>query len=460
MSSEYSDKMTALERRSTLSLGAVYAVRMLGLFMILPVFVLYAERLDGVTPLSIGLAIGAYGLTQALFQIPLGMLSDRIGRKPVIVGGLVVFAMGSVVAALSDTIAGVILGRALQGSGAIAAAVMALAADLTREEHRTKVMAVIGLSIGMAFSLALISGPVLQYWIGVPGIFWLTAALALMAIGIVLGFVPQPVNTRMQRDAQVVVSAIRQVLTDFELLRLDFGIFVLHMVLTANFIVIPILLRDAAGLVPEHHWMLYLPILFGSFLLMLPFIIMAEKRHKLKPVFLGAIALLAVVELSLAYSSHGLFVMAGAMLLFFTAFNLLEASLPSLVTKLTAPDIKGTSMGMFSSSQFLGAFVGGVLGGTILEVWGQQAVFIANGLFILIWLMVGMGMKNPLYLSSYLLKVGQLSTGHAQTMVQELTQVRGVVEAVVIPEDGVAYLKVDRKILDENRLREISASPA
>ncbi|MEN8128804.1 MAG: MFS transporter [Pseudomonadota bacterium] len=460
MSSDYSDKMTVLERRSTLSLGAVYAVRMLGLFMILPVFALYAEDFEKVTPLLIGLAIGAYGLTQALFQIPLGMLSDRIGRKPVIVGGLMVFAAGSAVAALADTLTGVILGRALQGSGAIAAAVMALAADLTREEHRTKVMAVIGLSIGVAFSVALVAGPVLNHWIGVPGIFWLTAVLALVAIVIVLRFVPQPVSRRLQRDTRVVGSAIRRIISDPELLRLDLGIFVLHMVLTANFIVIPVLLRDQAGLLPQHHWMLYFPVLLGSFLLMLPFIIVAEKRRKLKPVFLGAIALLAMVEFFLFRSEQGLYAMATGLLLFFTAFNLLEASLPSLVTKLTAPDVKGTSMGVFSSSQFLGAFAGGGLGGVVLQTWGPQAVFTGSGMVILIWLLIGASMKNPRYLSSYLLNVGQLSSEHAKTMVHELSRVEGVAEAVVIPEDGVAYLKVDRKILDENRLREISISPA
>lgn len=460
MSSDYSDKMTALERRSTLSLGAVYAVRMLGLFMILPVFALYAEDFEKVTPLLIGLAIGAYGLTQALLQIPLGMLSDRIGRKPVIIGGLLVFAAGSAVAAMADTLTWVIFGRALQGSGAIAAAVMALAADLTREEHRTKVMAAIGLSIGMAFSVALVAGPVLNHWIGVPGIFWLTAVLALVAIVIVLRFVPQPVSRRLQRDTRVVGSAIRRIVSDPELLRLDLGIFVLHMVLTANFIVIPVLLRDQAGLLPQHHWMLYFPVLLGSFLLMLPFIIVAEKRRQLKPIFVGAIALLAMVEFFFFRSGQGLYAMATGLLLFFTAFNLLEASLPSLVTKLTAPDVKGTSMGVFSSSQFLGAFAGGGLGGVVLQTWGPQAVFTGSGMAIMVWLLIGASMKNPRYLSSYLLNVGQLSSEHARTMVHELSRVEGVAEAVVIPEDGVAYLKVDRKILDESRLREFSTSPA
>ena len=408
----------------------------------------------------IGLAIGAYGLTQALFQVPLGMLSDRVGRKPVIVGGLLMFALGSIIAAVSNSIYGVIVGRVLQGAGAIAAAVMALAADLTREEHRTKVMAAIGLSIGMSFSLALVVGPILHHWFGVPAMFWLTAMLALCAIVIVLAIVPQPVSSRLHRDAQVMTSAIRQVLRDRQLLRLDFGVFVLHMVLTANFIVIPKLLRDGAGLIVGQHWIVYLPVLLISFVLMLPFIIVAERQRKLKQVLLGAIVLLAVGEFIFAFSSQGLSTIIMTMLLFFTAFNLLEASLPSLVTKLTAPGIKGTSMGVFSSCQFVGAFSGGFLGGVLLEFAGPKAIFLGNSVLIIVWLLFSSSMGNPQNLSSYLLRVGQLSAENANALVDQLTQVKGVAEVVVIPEDGVAYLKVDRKALDENRLREFTTFPA
>jgi MFS family permease len=457
---DISQNMTPLERRATLSLAAIYAVRMLGLFMILPVFALYAEELAHVTPTLVGLAIGAYGLTQALLQVPLGMLSDRIGRKPVIVGGLLVFALGSVLAAVSDSIYGVVAGRALQGAGAIAAAVMALAADLTREEQRTKVMAMIGLSIGLSFSLALVGGPVLQAWIGVPGIFWLTAVLSLVAIAIVMVLVPNPVRTHLRRDTELVGSAIRDVIGDGQLLRLDLGIFVLHAVLTANFVVIPGLLRDQVGLAPADHWMLYLPVLLVSFVLMLPFIIVGEKRRVMKPVMLGAIALLGLSEFSFIYSAHGLAAIAASMLAFFAAFNLLEASLPSLVSKLSAPDTKGTSMGVYSTSQFLGAFVGGALGGTLLEQGGAQALFLGGGIGIVLWWAAAASMRNPRYLSSYLLKVGRLAEADARVLAGRLTQVDGVAEAVVIPQDGVAYLKVDRRALDERRLREFSVSRA
>ena len=241
--------MSATEKRATFSLAGIYALRMLGLFLIMPVFALYAEELAGVTPLLVGLAIGIYGLTQALLQIPFGMLSDRIGRKPVIVGGLVLLAIGSVVAAMSESIAGVIVGRALQGSGAIAAAVMALVADSTRESNRTKAMALIGMSIGMAFMIALVAGPILYKSISVPGMFWMTAALAVAGILVILFVVPTPEHSSVHRDAEVVSGQVGRVLRNLELLRLDVGIFVLHLIMTALFLSYPLLLRDLGGVV-------------------------------------------------------------------------------------------------------------------------------------------------------------------------------------------------------------------
>ena len=459
MSKQDSTTLSPPERRAALGLSGIYAVRMLGLFMIMPVFAIYAEDLEDVTPLLVGLAIGIYGLTQATLQVPLGMLSDRIGRKPVIVGGLLIFALGSVVAALSTTIEGVILGRAIQGSGAIAAAVMALAADLTREENRTKVMAVIGLSIGLAFSLALVAGPILHEWVGVEGIFWITAGLALVAIAIVVGLVPRPVSTRLRRDTGIVGSAIREIARDLELARLDFGVFVLHAVLTANFVVIPGIMRDQLGLPVVHHWWIYLPVLLVSFMLMLPFIIIGEKRRVMKPVVVGAVALLALSELSLAYTGS-VWTLTLSMLAFFGAFNLLEASLPSLVAKRSPPDKKGTAMGMFSTGQFLGAFVGGALGGELMGMGGATAVFWGGAALIGVWWLVAATMQPPRYLSSYLLKVGAIDEGQADRLVDRLSTIAGVAEAVVIPEDGVAYLKVDKRVLDEDALHELAQATA
>ncbi|MDH5593113.1 MAG: MFS transporter, partial [Gammaproteobacteria bacterium] len=316
--------MTASEKRTAVSLSSVYAMRMLGLFMILPVFSLYADHLEGNTPLLIGMAIGIYGLSQALLQIPFGLASDRLGRKPVIIFGLLLFVAGSVIAAMSESIYGVIIGRAIQGSGAIAAAVMALAADLSREEQRTKVMAMIGMSIGMAFALALLLGPLLNSWIGVPGIFWLTAVLASISIIIIKFAVPTAVHSRVHRDAQPVVDQLSSVMTDPQLLRLDAGIFILHVILTATFVVLPLALRDYSGLDAMHHWQVYLPALILSVAGMIPFIILAEKHRRMKQVFVGAIVVLAFSEIGLRLfyeSLTGLFI---TIFVFFLAFNLLE----------------------------------------------------------------------------------------------------------------------------------------
>lgn len=452
--------MTGGERRAAFSLAGIYALRMLGLFMILPVFALYAQDLPGYTHTLAGLAIGIYGLTQAVLQIPLGMLSDRIGRKPVIIGGLLVFALGSVVAALSDSMWGVILGRALQGTGAIAAAVMALAADLTREEQRLKVMAVIGLSIGVAFAAAMVLGPLLDSWIGVPGIFWVTAVLAIAGIAVVRYLVPQPVSSRFHRDTEVEPGAFGSVLRNGELLRLDLGILVLHLVLTATFTVVPLVLRDQAGLDPARHWLVYLPVMVLAIAAMLPFIILAERRRRMKQIFLGAITVLLFAELGMEVFSDSLIGLVVVLWLFFTAFNLLEASLPSLVAKIAPAARKGTAMGVYSSGQFLGAFLGGLLGGSVYQTFGAQAVFAACAGLIAVWLLVAASMRNPRYLSTYVVKVGKVEQDHARALAARLTQVRGVAEAVVIPEDGVAYLKVELHALDRDALRGFSAAGA
>lgn len=452
------DDMTALEKRSVAALSGIYALRMIGLFMILPVFALYAEHLDGVTPLLVGVAIGAYGLTQAVLSIPFGMVSDRLGRKPVIIFGLLVFAAGSVVAALADHIYGVIFGRALQGAGAIAAVVMALTSDLTREEHRLKAMAVIGISIGVSFAISLVLGPILNHWIGVDGIFWLTGALALGGILLVQYRVPTPVNTRHHRDTEPVPALFRSVLADRQLLRLDFGIMILHMMLTATFVVMPLALRDHAGLASGHHWYVYLPVMVLGMALMVPFIIMAEGKRRMKQVFVGAIAALGVSELALSAWCDSLTAVIAALLIFFAAFNVLEASLPSLVAKVVMPDRKGTAMGVYSSSQFLGAFIGGVLGGWLHGKYGIEAVFVGCGVLALLWFLVASTMESPRYLSSYMVRVGPMDAARARGVVMELTAVTGVAEAMVIPEEGVAYLKVDLHALDREALLRFSVA--
>jgi len=388
-------KISPFERRAASSLGGIFGLRMLGLFMILPVFSLYAHKLTGFTPVLMGIAIGAYGLTQAFLQIPFGLLSDRIGRKQVIIIGLLIFAAGSVLAAVSDSIYGVIAGRALQGAGAIAAAIMALLADLTRLETRTKAMAILGGSIGMSFTLALLLGPILNGWIGVPGIFWLTSALALIGILVVVYVVPNPQESHFHADTEPVLAQFGKILKDTQLLRLDFGIFSLHLLITATFVALPLLLRDTLQIPAPHHWWIYLPVLLLAVLAMFPFIIIAERYGKTKAVFLGAISILIVSELGLSLFHQQIYQVAILLFLFFAGFNLMEATLPSLISKLAPPNSKGTAMGVYSSSQFLGAFCGGAAGGWLLGQYGPAGVFAGCAVVAFIWLLVASNMKAP-----------------------------------------------------------------
>jgi len=446
--------MTPLERRATFSLAAIYALRMLGLFMILPVLSLFAEHLEGSTPLLIGLAISIYGLTQAILQIPFGLLSDRFGRKKIIVIGLLLFATGSVVAALSTTIYGVLIGRALQGSGAIAAAIMALVADLTQEVHRTKAMGTIGISIGLSFAVAITLGPVIGAHAGIQGIFWLTAGLALVAILVVIFVVPKPLQNKIHADAELIPSQFTTVLKNIELLRLDFGIFILHLILTASFVVIPLLIKDA-GLLPQQHWMIYLPVFFFSLIVVIPFIILAEKKQKMKGVFIGAIVTLVIADLGLFHFYYQLPGLIAFLFLFFAGFNLLEATLPSLISKTAPGDFKGTAMGAYSTSQFLGAFVGGTLGGYVFGEFGAGMVFLLCAICGGIWLIVSIFMKSPKYLANMLIPLNSIEKEKADKFVTELLQIPGVAEVKAHFDEAVAYLKVDNQRLDKNQLQNL-----
>ncbi len=449
--------MLSVERRAASSLAGIFALRMLGLFMLLPVLSLYAESFTGATPVLMGVALGIYGLTQALLQIPFGMLSDRIGRKRVIAMGLLIFAAGSVVAALATTIEWVIAGRALQGAGAIAAAAMALLADLTREEQRTKAMATFGMSIGFSFMLAIILGPILNGWVGVSGIFWITGVLALLGLVVLFKVVPSPVHSHMHHDAEADPKQFGDVLKDSQLLRLDFGIFALHLILTAMFVVVPIGLRDA-GLAVSEHWMVYLGVMVVAVAIMVPMIIIGEKRGKLKEVFVLAITLVALAQVGLWQFSDSLWGIILLMVLFFGGFNLLEATLPSLISKMAPADKKGTAMGVYSSSQFFGAFVGGIVGGALLGLSGGSEigpVFLFTTGLALLWLLIALGMQRPQQVKTRLLKTGDMDATQSALLASKLREVAGVAEAVVIAEEHVAYLKVDEQRLDEKALEAI-----
>jgi len=450
-----SEKMSRTELRATAGLAGVYGLRMFGLFIILPVFAFYAEHLPGGQNYTlIGIALGAYGLTQALLQIPMGWLSDRIGRKPVIYLGLILFAAGSFIAAMASDIYWIIFGRIIQGAGAISAAIMALAADLTREEHRTKAMATIGMTIGTVFAISLAVAPMLSQWIGVPGIFTVTGVLALIAIVVVKTLIPDPQISRFHSDTETSVTSIGSVITDTQLLRLNYGIFALHATLMTLWLVIPLTLREA-GMAIEDHWQIYLPVLFFSMLLIIPVIIYGEKRAKLKQVFVFAIALLLCSQIAMAGTTETITGTALTLLVFFTAFNLLEASLPSLISKIAPVGAKGTAIGIYSSTQFLGAFAGAAIGGYLMEHYGHQALyFFCSGLLTL-WLILAYSMKAPAAVRSKMYQVHEMDTNKSRQLSQQLAALPGVREALVLAHERVAYLKVDMTGFDEERVSEL-----
>jgi MFS family permease len=440
--------MEKQEFRAASSLAAVFSVRLLGLFMIYPVFAAYARGLSGATPYLIGEALGIYGLSQGLLQIPFGLLSDRVGRKTMIVIGLVLFGIGSVIAAMSTSIGGVIFGRVLQGAGAVGSVILALVADLTAEDNRTKAMAIVGITIGASFMVALIIGPIVATFVGVAGIFWLMVALAVVGIAITQFVVPNPRVLRVHRDAETVPALIGAVLRDKELLRLDFGIFSLHAMLTASFLVVPGLLRHTLAISSHSDWLVYLPVLLVSVVVMVPAIIVAERHRRMKGVFVSAVAGLAVSQALLYADAGNVYVLIAALIVFFSAFNIMEASLPSLITKVAPPAAKGTAAGLYSSAQFLGIFVGGIVGGFAHQHGGTHGVFALTVVLALLWLIAAATMRQPSYLTTRLVPIADGKASDAAGLAARLKQVPGVAEAVVIAEEKLAYLKVDSKVFD------------
>lgn len=445
--------MLPAEKRAASLMAALYASRMLGMFMILPTFALFAQaEFTETTALMIGLTIGIYGLTQALLQLPFGMWSDKIGRKPVIALGLILFAIGSILCALAPSLEWMLVGRALQGAGAISAVLMALLADLTRETVRLRAMSLVGMTIGLSFTVSLVAGPALDAIIGVRGIFWLTALMALIGLVILYTLVPNPPAKYLNRDVQADRSALGIVLRDRALLRLNFGIFSLHLLLTALFIAVPLALVQSAGLDKMDHWQVYLPVMLVSFAFMVPFIIIGEKRAKLRLIFLIAIALLGISEGVLWAGHTDLWAVTLGLLIFFTGFNIMEASLPSLIAKFAPAHLKGTASGIYATSQFLGSFIGGVLGGALLGWGGFDAIFVAAMLLTLLWFAIAWGMDNPDRLSSFVLPLGAGHANHPTATTQALMEIEGVREAWVDKIGQRAYMKIDRSLVDEASL--------
>lgn len=443
------NQLASNERRAVASLASIYMIRMLGLFMIFPVFSVYAVDLEGSQATLIGIAIGIYGLGQALFQLPYGLLSDRFGRKPLIMSGLLLFALGGMVAAMSTSIYGVIIGRGLQGCGAVAAVTMALLADLTREENRTKAMAAVGMSIGIAFALAMVLGPVLAAYLGLQGLFWLSSVLAVAAMFICWFVVPNPPVQLHQPGAVPIKSQLLGVLLDRQLARLNLGIFVLHAALTACFVVLPLALVHYGGLAIAKHWQVYLPVMLVSFIAMLPLMLLAEKKGQVKAVFQFSLLALMLALAGLGFNYQNLTAVLGFLLVFFFGFNLLESMLPSLVSKMAPASNKGSAMGLYSSAQFLGVFTGGALGGYIYGTWGIGAVFFSLCALVGFWFLLSVGMKSPAKIKSYTLSLVGMSDAGAKAVIAKLAAFDGVEEVLFASQEQAAYLKVDHNKLDK-----------
>ena len=441
--------MNSVEKRAILGVGGIFALRMIGLFMIVPVFSVYGNDYAHATPFLIGLAVGIYGLGQAIFQIPMSLAADKFPRKPIIFLGLIMFAIGGIIAANATDIYEVIIGRALAGSGAVSAVLMALLADVTREEMRTKAMATMGLTIGTSIMLAFAFGPLLVGALGISGLFWLTSGFAVLAMVLLL-MVPTPLRVlKHNLDNKSIREQLATVLKIGDLNRLHFGVFALHLTMTAIFVILPHQLSEVMGLSVRQQGMVYLPLLFVGFAVAIPFIIIAEKQRKMRQVFLGAIALMTVSLALLALGSQvGVGIILG-LLLYFMGFNLLEATIPSWISKRAPVANKATAMGLNSSSQFLGAFAGGAMGGLLLTqsnwlAWGLLAIIMGAALLIII------PIAQPPYLSSTTVTIPK--NINIQDWSRQILAVDGVDELVVMAKEQVAYLKLDKhQLTDESR---------
>jgi len=443
--------MTRLEIRAAFSLASIYALRMLGLFLVLPVFTLHVSQMPGGESLMlVGIAFGAYGITQAFFHIPFGMASDRYGRKPIIALGLSLFALGSFMAAWAPTVNWLLFARALQGTGAVSAAVLAFAADLTREQHRTKVMALIGSSIGLMFAFSLAVAPVIDAAIGLSGIFALTGGLAIAGILVVTRLVPNPPPSEPVKQTW---AGFQAVLLNPQLMRLNFGILSLHLVMTAMFVVLPAALIDTSNLPEASLWKVYLPVVLVSFVLMLPPIFVAERHGRLKPVFVGAIGLLSLAQLGFYFGLGNFTALVATLLLFFVAFNILEASLPSLVSRIAPPQAKGAAMGIYNTTQSLGLAFGGILGGTLAQHFGPSSVFLLGLVLVVAWLAIAASMQPPIMAVSREFPVQPQV--ELATLRERLLALPGVREVRIDAETRIAYLKVQLVNWEEDRVRQL-----
>lgn len=437
-------KMTPTERTAVFSLSAIMGLRMIGLFMVLPLFSLYASQLSGATATLIGVAMGIYGLSQAVFQIPFGALSDKLGRKPVILTGLIIFSLGSLIAGSATHIYPMIIGRALQGIGAVGSTILAMMADFTRENQRTKSMAIAGITIGFAFSVAMFVGPVLSQWISVNHLFYLASFFGLVCMAMLYLIVPTPATLSWHRDAEPEMRSFLALIVHPELAKLNVGILILHAIFTAGFVVIPISLHLNLGLVASRQWEIYLPTLLGSFVISLLCIGMAERRGNIKPYFMGGIATLcaACLLMWLFPANHAM--MTLGLFGFFGGFSLMEAFLPSLISRTAPAHRKGSAMGVYSCSQFLGIFIGGILGGWLYGRFNLPGVFLFCAILALFWLVLALFMQPPRTLAMQIIRLSRAHHAQWSAWASECRALPGMVEVTVITDEGLAYLKMER----------------
>lgn len=441
------------EHRSVFSLGAIMAFRLLGLFMILPVFSVAATGLTGSTPTLIGLAIGIYGATQACLQLPFGFWSDRIGRKPVITIGLICFIAGSIIAAMSHSIYGVIVGRALQGAGAIGSTVLAFVADLTRDESRNKAMAMVGMTIGMSFALSIVVGPMVNHYFGLSGIFWLTAILGTLAIVMLYTMVPTAPTVFADANIEPMHKQFKSICKNTALLRFDAGILLQHAILTALFLALPRLLHHSLNLNGSTQTWMYLAVLVAAFIAMVPFIIIAEKKRRMKGIFIGAIAVILASQVMLYCAPDSVLYIGVVLFLFFTAFTLQESMLPSLVSKTAPITQKGGAMGIYSSCQFFGIFLGGVIGGYLLQHAGVTSLFVFGGIMSVLWLFIAIPMPQPPYISTLTLVPTQSANVVANTLVPQLKTMEGVADIAWMAGERLLIVKIDKQVVTEEAIK-------
>lgn len=459
MAKQTKTQMLPTEWRASTSLAGVYALRMLGMFLVLPVLALHARELPGAAAgeemKMVGYAMAAYAMTQALFQLPLGMASDKFGRKKVIYAGMLLFAIGSLMATFAESVQMLILARAIQGAGAVSAAVTALLADLTREEVRTRAMSMIGLSIGITFSLSLILSPILTQWVGVNGLFAIMSALTLASIAVVAKITPaEPRQHRLHQDTQTQWRRMGEVLQNTRLLNLNFGIFTLQTCLMAMFATLPFALHNL-GLEKTQHWIIYLPATIIGLILMIPAIIIGETRNKLKPVFLLGIILTALAQFALIASIHSTWLIAVCLIIYFIGFNILEASLPSLVSKIAPSDLKGTAMGVYNTLQSVGLLVGGICGALIYDAYGHYGVLIFCTVLTLVWLMFASISPAPKPVRNLMFAISDAEELQLEKWKSEIIAIEGVEEIHISADKKTIFVKVLQQNCDENKIKTI-----